>query len=109
MVTATNPSNPMVSAKGIAYDWPLNYGKNKATTDTFRKTFLLPNGTPDTQNYPVKGQNTAGCSVGGFGSNHTGGANFSFCDGSVHFVSETIASDNLLGLASRNGGEVAGL
>ena len=99
----------MVSAKGIAYDWPINYGKNKQPTDTLSKTFLLPNGTPDTQNYPVKGQNTAGSSVGGFGSNHSGGANFSLCDGSVQFVSDTIASDNLLGLASRNVGEIAGL
>ena len=95
----------MVSAKGIAYDWPINYGKNKLTTDTLSKTFLLPSGTPDTQNYPVKGQNTAGCSVGGFGSNHTGGCLFALCDGSVHFISQTISSDNLLSFASRNAGE----
>ena len=97
--------NSMVSAKGIAYDWSINYGKNKETTDTFEKTFLLPNGTPDTRKYPVKGQNTAGSGVGGFGSNHSGGCHFAFCDGSVHFVSETISSDTLLGLASRDTGE----
>ena len=100
----------MVSAKGIAYDWPINFGKNKQPTDTPNfKTFLLPNGTPDTQNYPFKGENTAGSGVGGFGSNHPGGCHFALCDGSVHFVSETISSDNLLGLASRNVGENAGL
>lgn len=107
MTTATHPSNPMVSAKGIAYDWAINYGKDKELTHTISKTFLLPNGTPDTQNYPVKGQNTAGCGVGGFGSNHPGGCHFAFCDGSVHFMSQTISSDTLLGLASRNGGESA--
>ena len=96
---------PMVSAKGIAYDWALNYGKNKETTDTLEKTFLLPNGTPDTQKYPVKGQNTAGCGVGGFGSNHPGGCFFAFCDGSVRYVNETISSDALLGQASRDGSE----
>jgi len=100
---------PMVSAKGIAYDWPINYGKNKQTTDTISRTFLLPNGTPDTQNYPVKGQNTAGCSVGGFGSNHVGGANFSLCDGSVHFVGDTTDTKILMGAASRNGGEITSL
>ena len=101
MMSATNPSNPMVSAKGIAHDWSLNYGKNKETTHTRPVTF-----SPDAPlNYPVKGQSTAGSSVGGFGSNHTGGCHFAFGDGAVRFVSETISSDNLLGLASRNGGE----
>lgn len=98
---------PMVSAKGIAYDWSINYGKNKESTDTISKTFLLPDGTPDTQKYPVKGQNVAGSGVGGFGSNHAGGCLFAFGDGSVRFVNQTISSDNLLGLASRNVGESA--
>ena len=102
---ASQAGATMVSAKGIAYDWSINYGRDKEPTYTTGKTFLLPNGTPDTQNYPVKGQSTAGSSVGGFGSNHTGGCYFALCDGSVRFVSETIASDTLLGLASRNGGE----
>ncbi|MDR0326934.1 MAG: DUF1559 domain-containing protein [Planctomycetaceae bacterium] len=100
---------PMVSAKGIAYDWGINYGRKKATTDTLEKTFFLSDGTPDTRNYPVKGQNAAGSGVGGFGSNHAGGCLFAFGDGSVRFISETTSSDNLLGMASRNGGEAAGL
>ena len=107
MVSAAGAT--MVSSKGIPYDWAINYGRNKSATDTLSKTFLLPSGTPDTQNYPVKGQNTAGSGVGGFGSNHPGGCLFAFGDGSVRFVSETTASDNLLGAASRNGGEATGL
>jgi len=103
MVSAAGAT--MVSAKGIAYEWSLNYGKNKETTDTLEKTFLLPNGESDTQKYPVKGQNTAGSGVGGFGSNHPGGCFFALCDGSVQYVNETIASDSLLGFASRDGGE----
>jgi prepilin-type N-terminal cleavage/methylation domain-containing protein/prepilin-type processing-associated H-X9-DG protein len=42
-----------------------------------------------------------------FGSLHTGGANFAFCDGSIHFLSENTSLSVLLSTASRNGGEVA--
>ena len=41
-----------------------------------------------------------------FGSLHPGGANFVFCDASVHFLGENIALSVLLSTASRNGGEV---
>jgi len=41
-----------------------------------------------------------------FGSFHSGGANFAYGDGSVHFLSDDINIDTYLGLASRNGEEV---
>jgi prepilin-type N-terminal cleavage/methylation domain-containing protein/prepilin-type processing-associated H-X9-DG protein len=44
-----------------------------------------------------------------FGSTHTGGTHFCMADGSVHFISETISLGVYKSLASRNGGEVAGL
>jgi prepilin-type processing-associated H-X9-DG protein len=37
---------------------------------------------------------------------HTGGCNFTFADGSVHFISQTIDKPTLLGLATMAGGEV---
>ena len=40
-----------------------------------------------------------------FGSQHPGGVNFALCDGSVRFVSETIAMDVYLSAASRDGQE----
>jgi len=41
-----------------------------------------------------------------FGSNHNGGANFLYCDGSVHFVSSSIAGTPVYpALGSRDGGE----
>jgi prepilin-type N-terminal cleavage/methylation domain-containing protein/prepilin-type processing-associated H-X9-DG protein len=40
-----------------------------------------------------------------YGSNHTGGANFSMCDGSVRFVSNSTSITILRATASRNGGE----
>ncbi len=42
----------------------------------------------------------------GFKSKHPGGANFTFVDGSVHFVKATINMHTYCALGSRNGGEV---
>jgi prepilin-type N-terminal cleavage/methylation domain-containing protein/prepilin-type processing-associated H-X9-DG protein len=44
----------------------------------------------------------------GFRSLHPGGAQFVFCDGSVHFISETIDILTYRALASRDGSEVLG-
>ena len=41
-----------------------------------------------------------------FRSDHPGGVNFCMVDGSVHFVSETTQREILVGLTTRNGGEV---
>ena len=43
---------------------------------------------------------------GAFGSEHPGGAQFLMADGSVHFVSESIADSIFRATASRNGNEV---
>jgi prepilin-type N-terminal cleavage/methylation domain-containing protein/prepilin-type processing-associated H-X9-DG protein len=43
-----------------------------------------------------------------FGSQHTGGCNFCFGDGSVRFMSENINMSTYLSLASRDGGETLG-
>lgn len=40
------------------------------------------------------------------GSDHTGGTNVLLADGSVRFLSDAISAATLMGLASRNGGEV---
>jgi prepilin-type N-terminal cleavage/methylation domain-containing protein/prepilin-type processing-associated H-X9-DG protein len=44
----------------------------------------------------------------GFGSWHTGGANFLFCDGSVHFLTDTMPFPTFQALNSINGGELVG-
>ena len=42
----------------------------------------------------------------GFASFHPGGCNFVLADGSVHFLSQNISQNVLVGLTTRAGGEV---
>jgi prepilin-type processing-associated H-X9-DG protein len=42
----------------------------------------------------------------GFKSHHSGGANFLFADGSVHFLKQSISMITYCSLGSRNGGEI---
>jgi len=44
-----------------------------------------------------------------FRSDHPAGANFCFADGSVHFVSDSIAPDTLDRFVTRDGSEVVSL
>jgi prepilin-type processing-associated H-X9-DG protein len=41
-----------------------------------------------------------------FGSGHTGGANFAFADGSIHFITSSIDTTTYQSLSTRSGGEV---
>lgn len=58
---------------------------------------------PLNRSTPVKTNDTDG-----FGSQHTGGAHFLFCDGSVKFISENIAIDTYGNLGDRADGKVLG-
>jgi prepilin-type processing-associated H-X9-DG protein len=42
----------------------------------------------------------------GFSSRHTGGVNFAFLDGSVHFLSDSTSDQVRLAIGTRSGGEV---
>ena len=95
----TLPFTALTSAKGIAPNFPINAGKRESLR-------IILDWDGSQYNVPTRGQE-AGHGISGFGSDHVGGANFVNADDSVSFASETIFSDILLGLASRNGGESA--
>ncbi|MDR2704412.1 MAG: DUF1559 domain-containing protein [Planctomycetaceae bacterium] len=112
--TAADPANTgdiaaLGSAKGVAQNWPINIGKRNPSpiTQEFWNTSTSPP-TLVSVTAAVRGQ-LAGHGISGFGSNHSGGANFVFCDGSVRFVSETVSTSILMSLASRDGGETTTL
>jgi prepilin-type N-terminal cleavage/methylation domain-containing protein/prepilin-type processing-associated H-X9-DG protein len=78
---------------------PLNWNSN-----TFDPTIAPCKDNWQASNAPL------GCRFGaaakGFVSLHPGGANFAFCDGSVHFLKQSIAMPTYAALGSRAGGEV---
>ncbi len=59
-------------------------------------------------NYPAGGPGGLLQNPWGFGSWHTGGANFLFCDGSVHFLTNGLPFATFQALNTINGGEVVG-
>jgi prepilin-type processing-associated H-X9-DG protein len=82
----------------------------------FRAPGDVLRGTPVPINYrlPANYPTTTGATrtelqhlrINAFGSNHSGGANFTFGDGSVRFISDSIALITLQALSTRSKGEV---
>jgi len=89
------------SAKGIADHFPINAGKQSSLP---LPLVLDESGT--IYNVPIRGRG-AGHGVGGFGSDHAGGANFIHADGSARFYNQATDTTLLMYLATRDGGEVA--
>jgi hypothetical protein len=89
----------LASSKGIAEGFAINEGKKKG-----EPLSLKLDKTGEEYKVPTWGR-AAGHGVGGFGSNHHGGANFVHADGAVQFFSETTDTKIMMYRATRSGGE----
>jgi prepilin-type N-terminal cleavage/methylation domain-containing protein/prepilin-type processing-associated H-X9-DG protein len=97
---------PSATAFVWIYGWTKSEGLWFATTAPLNfetDPELVPNPPPACRNW---GQdfNTAS----GFKSRHTGGVNFVFCDGSTHFLSDSIDYTTYQRLGARSDGEAVG-
>ena len=106
-IRGTVISNPagitaLASSKGMAHNFPINAGKRSESLDIVLEEG--DNGEDKIYKVPLRGM-AAGHGVSGFGSNHSGGANFTFADGSVRFYSDTTDTTLLIYLSTRDGGE----
>lgn len=100
----------ITSAKGIAQNWSINVGKNKADDYKIKQKYWDQAAGALSSEIELNVRTfMAGHGVGVWGSNHSGGVNAVLCDGSVRFVSETTSTQVLMSAASRDGGESQGL
>lgn len=101
LVTQSFWANPSMQDCVSGTEFPLNSSYNKLVT-------MLAGGCNDGEN--VAGTDTVSCACDArtvnFSSNHTGGVNFAFCDGSVRFLQDNINLTTLQWLSTRAGGEV---
>ncbi len=112
-------SNTLMVGENTFIDVPRRATFWAYTYASYNQSSVWPESRDITNRY---GNNTAGsgCWTPGslygdqmckraFGSNHSGGANFGMCDGSVRFVSGSVDMNVLSGMATIQGGEVANL
>jgi len=88
-----------VPSMNLWCSWP--YGNHTVGTCALPPNYLQSDGTPFPSNQ--------WWNVYSFRSKHSGGVNFAFADGSVHFITNNINMDVYRGLATYNGGEVVSL
>jgi prepilin-type N-terminal cleavage/methylation domain-containing protein/prepilin-type processing-associated H-X9-DG protein len=88
---------------GVAAGWSWAHAGETLLTCAIPPNAKRPNGTPYDYSTDFGQRNS------GFKSRHTGGVNFAFADGSVHFVGDTVPLGVYRAMATIAGGEVAQL
>ncbi len=100
-------ANPSMQDCVSGTEFPLN-----STFTSLLATLTALGGCGGADKENVSGTDPTSCACDArttnFSSNHTGGVNFAFCDGSVHFIASTIPLATLQALSTRMGGEVIG-
>ena len=108
---SAGPSGPEYYDDESVYDWPCPLVSAFAAANRVYQTAPpapYPNVGPpcyDSDCGPYVGTPSNFCDFFHFWSNHTGGANFCFADGSVRFIPYTIANARMKAMATRAGGE----
>jgi prepilin-type N-terminal cleavage/methylation domain-containing protein/prepilin-type processing-associated H-X9-DG protein len=92
---ATTPDAP--PADGAAPPAPANAANNPELIAD--KNGMLPHSK-------LGGNTTSPLAVGGFASDHNGGVNFAFGDGSVHFIDDDVSASAMTRLANRGDGQI---
>ncbi len=99
-------ANPSMQDCVAGTEWPLNYNYTKLLSQ------LQALGGCGSGGENVSGTDPVSCACDArttnFSSNHTGGVNFVFSDGSVRFIADSLPLVTLQALSTRAGGEVTG-
>jgi prepilin-type processing-associated H-X9-DG protein len=96
-------ANPSMQDCVAGTEWPLN-----SSFTQLKAQITALGGCSTGENVSGTDANSCACDARttNFSSNHPGGVNFAFCDGSVRFISQTIPLPTLQALSTRSNGEV---
>jgi prepilin-type processing-associated H-X9-DG protein len=101
------------SAKGVGEKWDINIHKKIPVSQAINEQFNALSGGAQNIDFYIDGGDIDAAAkkygrsnFGSFGSNHSGGVNWGFCDGSVRFTNDTIDKYIRIGNASTSNGEI---
>lgn len=102
------PTTAFFACKNLSDKWPINHDPFNACYQSHLNTYPDRAGgdRPTLPDNIVNGRNLISVNDLPFGSFHVGGANFSYGDGGVRFLTDDIDMNTFLAMGSRNGDDV---